>query len=140
VAKSAAALSAKVLTLFFLFLIQSVLSMGHNYLITWIGQRVVTDFRRNLFEHLLRLSLSFFAKRRTGELISRFTNDVGIIQNVVVNVPVDTIKQTVTLRGVIAIMFYVNWKLCLMVLTLLPLIALTARYFGKKLRRLSTQI
>jgi subfamily B ATP-binding cassette protein MsbA len=138
--RSTAALSAKVLTLFFLLLIQSVLSMGHNYLITWIGQRVVTDFRCTLFEHLQRLSLSFFAKRRTGELISRFTNDVGIIQNMIVNVPVDTIKQAVTLLGGIAILFYVNWRLCLMVLTVLPLIALTARYFGKKLRRLSTQI
>ncbi len=140
VARSLTALSVNVLTLFVLFLIQSVLSMGHNYLITWIGQRVVTDFRCKLFEHLQRLSLSFFAKRRTGELISRFTNDVGIIQNMIVNVPVDTVKQTVTLLGGIAILFYVNWRLCLMVLTLLPLIALTARYFGKKLRRLSTQI
>src|SRR4026207_2465894 len=60
VARSVTPLSAQVLILFFLFLVQSVLSMGHNYLITWIGQRVVTDFRHKLFEHLQQLSLSFF--------------------------------------------------------------------------------
>ena len=60
---------------------QGILSMGHSYLTALASQRVMADFRTHVFSHLHRLSLNFFAKRRTGELISRLMNDVGVIQN-----------------------------------------------------------
>lgn len=134
------ALNAIIAELLVLFLIQGILSMGHSYLTALIGQRVVTDFRIRLFEHLERLSVSFFAKRRTGELMSRLTNDVGVIQNTAVTVPIDLAKHLVTLIGGVGILFYMNWRLCALILAMLPLVVLTARFFGRKLKAISTTV
>ena len=72
-----------------LVLLQGLCSMGHSYLTTWISQRVVADFRTHLFAHLQNLAVSFFAKRRTGELLSRLMNDVTVIQSIVTETPID---------------------------------------------------
>jgi subfamily B ATP-binding cassette protein MsbA len=114
--------------------------MGHSYLVAYIGQRVVADFRIRLFKHLQTLSVSFFAKRRTGELISRLTNDVAVIQDIGTNVPIDMAKQLVTLVGGISILFYLNWRLCLLILSVIPVIVFIGTFFGRKLKRLSTTI
>lgn len=135
-----AALNSAVLILLALFVLQGLFTMGHSYLIAFIGQRVVTDFRTRLFKHLGTLSVSFFAKRRTGELISRLTSDVTVIQNLVTDMPIDLAKQLVTLVGGVAILFYLNWRLCLLILSVLPLIVLIGVFFGRKLKRLSTHI
>ncbi len=94
---STASLDSAILSLIGLFVVQGLLTMGHSYLIAYIGQRVVADFRLKLFNHLGILSVSFFAKRRTGELISRLTNDVTVIQTIATDVPINLAKQIVTL-------------------------------------------
>ncbi|MEC4675137.1 MAG: ABC transporter ATP-binding protein [Nitrospirota bacterium] len=119
---------------------QSMLSMGQSYVTTRLSQHVMADFRAHLFEHIQRLSLSFFAKRRTGEILSRLMNDVGVIQTLVTETPIDSAKHLVTLIGGIAILFYMNWKLCVLILLLLPALVLIARLFGKRLKSLSTTI
>src|SRR5215831_18860371 len=86
------------------------------------------------------LSVSFFARRRTGELLSRLMNDVTVIQSVVTETPIDTAKQLVTFVGGIAFLLVMNWRLCLLILVLLPLLVLVARFFGRKLKALSTSI
>ena len=63
-----------------LVLVQGLLTMGHSYLTAWVSQNVLADFRTHVFAHLQKLSLSFFAKRRTGEILSRLMNDVTVIQ------------------------------------------------------------
>lgn len=63
-----------------LFLLQMVFSTAHNYLFDLTEKRAITDFRIKLFEHLHTLSLSFFVKRRTGEIVSRMTNDITTIE------------------------------------------------------------
>ncbi|HSG06561.1 MAG TPA: ABC transporter ATP-binding protein, partial [Nitrospiria bacterium] len=135
-----AALNRALVTILILFVVHGALTMGHSYLIAFIGQRVVADFRTRLFRHLGTLSVSFFAKRRTGELISRLTNDVGVIQNVATETPIDLAKHIVTLFGGMAILFYLNWKMCLMILAVLPMIVLVGKFFGMKLKRLSSDI
>lgn len=119
---------------------QGLLSMGHSYLTAWVSQRIMADFRTHLFGHLQRLSLSFFAKRRTGEILSRLMNDVGVIQTTVTETPIDSAKQVVTFIGGVAFLLVMNWRLCLLILLLLPLLVLVARFFGKKLRALSTSM
>jgi subfamily B ATP-binding cassette protein MsbA len=123
-----------------LVLAQGLLSMGHSYLTAWVSQRIMADFRTHLFGHLQRLSLSFFAKRRTGEILSRLMNDVGVIQTTVTETPIDSAKQVVTFIGGVAFLLVMNWRLCLLILLLLPLLVLVARFFGKKLRALSTSM
>jgi subfamily B ATP-binding cassette protein MsbA len=123
-----------------LVLLQGLCSMGHSYLTTWISQRVVADFRTHLFAHLQNLAVSFFARRRTGELLSRLMNDVTVIQSIVTETPIDTAKQLVTVIGGIGFLLAMNWRLCLLILLLLPLLVLVAKFFGRKLKSLSTSI
>ena len=119
---------------------QSIMAMGQSYLTTRLSQQIIADFRTHLFRHLQTLSLSFFAKRRTGEILSRLMNDVGVIQNLVTETPIDSAKHLVTLIGGIGFLLYMNWKLCLLIVFLLPILVLVARVFGKRLKSLSTQI
>jgi subfamily B ATP-binding cassette protein MsbA len=123
-----------------LVILQGLCSMGHSYLTSWISQRVMADFRRHIFAHLQTLSLSFFAKRRTGELLSRVMNDVTVIQSILTETPIDSAKQAVTFVGGIAFLLTMNWRLCVLILLVLPLLVLVARLFGKRLRSLSTTI
>jgi subfamily B ATP-binding cassette protein MsbA len=119
---------------------QGLLSMGHSYLTALASQHVMADFRTHVFSHLHRLSLNFFAKRRTGELISRVMNDVSVIQNLLTETPMDALKHLVTILGGVGFLLFMNWRLCVLILILLPLLALIARIFGKRLKLLSMQI
>ncbi len=123
-----------------LIVLQGLFSMGHSYLTVWVSQRIVVDFRIHLFAHLQTLSVSFFAKRRTGELLSRLMNDVNVIQTVVTETPIDSAKQLVTFVGGTVFLFVMNWRLCLLILLLLPILVLVARLFGRRLKALSTSI
>ncbi len=129
-----------ILILLGLVVLQGLCSMGHSYLTAWISQRIIADFRRHLFGHLHTLSVSFFARRRTGELLSRLMNDVTVIQSVVTETPIDGAKQLVTFVGGITFLLIMNWQLCLLILVLLPLLVLAAKFFGRKLKSLSTSI
>ncbi len=123
-----------------LVLLQGLCSMGHSYLSSWVSQRVVADFRTHLFAHLQKLSLSFFTTRRTGELMSRLMNDVTVIQSLLTETPIDSAKQLVTFVGGVAFLLAMNWRLCLLILLVLPLLVLVARLFGRRLKALSTTI
>jgi len=123
-----------------LVVLQGMFSMGHGYLTAWVSQHVMADFRTHVFAHLQRLSLSFFAKRRTGEILSRLMNDIGVIQHTLTETPIDSTKQLVTLVGGVAFLLVMNWRLCGLILLLLPLLVLVARLFGRRLKALSTGI
>ena len=140
VQRDPAALNTAIAELGALFLIQGLLIMGHSYLTASAGQRIIADFRTHLFNHLQSLSLGFFARRRTGELMSRLMNDVGALQTTLTEIPIDLAKQVVTLVGGLTILFVMNWRLCLLILLLLPAIVLVARFFGRRLKALSTAI
>jgi len=140
VQRDPAALNMSIAELGALFLCQGALGMGHSYLTASTSHRILADFRTHLFDHLQSLSLSFFAKRRTGELMSRLMNDVGSLQSALTEVPIDVAKQLVTLTGGLAILFFMNWRLCVLILFLLPAIVLVARFFGRRLKALSTGI
>src|SRR5439155_13141905 len=133
VQRDAAALNTTIAELGGLFLVQGLLIMGHSYLTASVGQGVMADFRTHLFNHLQSLPLGFFARRRTGELISRLMNDVGALQTALTEVPIDLAKQIVTLLGGLTILFVMNWRVCLLILLLLPAVVLVARLFGRRL-------
>lgn len=129
------------ITLFLtLAVLQSIMAMGQSYLTTRLSQHIIADFRVHLFRHVQTLSLSFFAKRRTGEILSRLMNDVGVIQKLATDTPIDSAKQIVTLVGGIAFLLVMNWKLCLLIVSLIPALVLVARLFGKRLQTLSVHI
>lgn len=123
-----------------LVVVQGLCAMGHSYLTASVSQHIVADFRRHLFAHLQTLSVGFFSRRRTGELLSRLMNDVTIIQSIVTETPIDAAKQLVTFVGGIAFLLAMNWRLCLLILVLLPLLVFVAKFFGRRLKSLSTSI
>jgi ATP-binding cassette subfamily B protein len=107
------------------------------YFISRLGERVVADLRRAVFDHLLGLSPSFYVTTRTGEVLSRLTTDTTLIQTVVgssVSVALRTVATTV---GALVLMLVVNWQLALMVLGLGPLILGPIMLFGRRVQRLS---
>ncbi len=123
-----------------LFFLQLVCSTAHNYLFDLTEKRIITDFRKKIFGHLQTLSLSFFAKRRTGEIMSRMTNDVTTLENLITDIPATALQQSIRLFGGVLIIIYMNWKLTFMILVLAPVLVIFAKTFGRKLKRLSTEI
>ena len=123
-----------------IILFQAAFAITHNYILGFIGHRVTADFRIELFSHIQSLSLRFFQSRRVGEILSRMSNDITVIQNALVSIPVAVLRQTITLVGALAIIFYLNWKLTGLILLVLPPLMLFARIFGKRLRSLSEKV
>ncbi|GKS66244.1 ABC transporter ATP-binding protein [Nitrospira sp.] len=123
-----------------LVVLQGLCSMGHSYLTAWVSQNVIADFRKHLFAHLQTLTISFFSRRRTGELLSRLMSDVTVIQSLVTETPIDAVKQLVTFVGGITFLLFMNWQLCLLILILLPLLVVVSKLFGRRLKSLSTSI
>ncbi len=128
------------LVLLGLFIGQAFLSFGSTYWLEWVGERVVTDLRKRLYEHLHRLGFRYFSDKRLGEITSRLTNDVGSVRTALTNALPQTITVTFSLLGSIALMIMLNWRLSLIVFFTVPVVTLLTRYFGGKIRNLSRNI
>jgi ATP-binding cassette, subfamily B, bacterial MsbA len=121
--------------LFVIFVIQAVVGAVQGYLITAIGERISFDLRTMLFRHLQRLPLSFYDSRRTGELMSRVTNDVTLLQTSLTGNILPIASQIVILIGSIAIVFAINWRITLVALVVAPVAALSSSLLGRRIRR-----
>ena len=93
------------------YLAKGIGSYFSTYLMTDIGQRVVRDVRHQLFRHILNQSAAFFSRRTTGQLMSRITNDVGQVQQAVSETVGDLLRESLTVVGFAALMFFYDWKL-----------------------------
>ncbi len=105
------------------------------YLMTDVGQRVVLDVRNALFGHILGQSASFFARRTSGQLMSRITNDVGQIQQAVSETIGDLLRETLAVAGYLALMFWYDARLALVVLTAAPIVVYPLVRLGQRVRR-----
>ena len=123
--------------LFILFTIQAVLGFFQNYLLIYVAQRVIADLRMDIQEHMLWLPLGFFSNSRVGELVSRVTNDVAVIQQALTDVPVAMLRQVVTIIGGLVLMLILNWQMTLFVFLLAPFLVVTGIFFGQRLERIS---
>ncbi len=140
VQKNLELLNSIALKIAFLIFLQLVFTTGQNYLFDLTEKRVTTDFRKRVFRHLQSLSVSFFEKRRTGELVSRMTHDIATIENIITDLPATLLRQSIRFLGGLLIILYMNWKLTFMILVLSPILVLFARTFGRRLRVLSREI
>ena len=100
----------------------------------------MTDLRIRLFEHLQSLSLSFYNERRTGELVSRLTNDVSTVRNVVTSDISTALSQVLTFIGALILIIVTDWRLTLFMFALIPLVMLFAILFGRRLRKFSSAV
>ena len=107
------------------------------YLMTDVGQRVVRDVRNALYGHILDQSAAFFGRRTTGQLLSRITNDVAQIQQAVSETLGDLLRETLSLVGFAAVLFYLDPKLTLVFVTGAPVIVYPLVRLGKRLRKVT---
>ncbi|MER3482242.1 MAG: ABC transporter ATP-binding protein, partial [Meiothermus sp.] len=132
-------LDRTVLLLIGVFAVQALFTSVQSYLLSRVGEGVVADLRRTVYSHLLTLSPRFFEARKTGEITSRLTSDIATVQGVVSNALVQIFSQTLTLVGTVIILFLMNWKLSLLMLSIVPVVVLSAFYFGRLLRKVSKE-
>ncbi len=121
-----------------LYFIKGFSSYGQTVLMNFIGQRVVTDLRNDLYNHIQRQSLDFFQKNPTGILMSRITNDVNYIQGAVSEAVTSLLKDSFTLVGLVFVIFYRDWKLALIACFVFPLTVYPIAKFGEKMRKVAT--
>lgn len=125
------------LTFLVLFVIKQVVNFWSDYFMNDVAQRVMRDVRSRLFERIQTLSLDYFSKKRTGELIARITNDVAVIENAVSYAVTDLLKQPVLVLIFLALAFTFNVRGTLLIFLMVPFIAIPMTIIGKKLRKLS---
>src|SRR5437867_8229289 len=113
-------------------------SYGQTYLMVYVGTRVVTDIRQQIFSHLLRLPVGFHLKNPSSRMMSRAINDVGLIQNAVSGVIKDFFQQSLTFLVLLGVIVYQNWRLALLAILAIPLSAYPMVRFGNRLRSIAT--
>ncbi|MCC6442646.1 MAG: ABC transporter ATP-binding protein [Armatimonadetes bacterium] len=123
-----------------LYILSGIVSFLLTMIITYLGQRVIFDIRSRLYKHLQKLSLSYFEKRQTGKIISRVINDVNVIQALITSGFITTVSDIVTLVIVLFILFYQDWMLAALALSVFPIYIFNFKFFIARIRGLSWQI
>jgi ATP-binding cassette, subfamily B, bacterial MsbA len=123
-----------------LFSVQAVLNYAQTYLLSAVGERVVARLRTELFSKLLDMTPGFFAERRTGELTSRLTTDIGLLQGVLSHQIAEFSRQALALVGGIVLLTLMQPRLTLTALGVVPLVIGSAFFFGRRLRRMTTGV
>ncbi|MBQ9616572.1 MAG: ABC transporter ATP-binding protein, partial [Selenomonadaceae bacterium] len=122
------------------FLLRGLFYYGQSYLVSYIGQRVVIDVREVMFRKFQRMPMAYFDKHQTGETMSYLTNDVNAIQTALVDNLIELVTEGAILIGSLAMMVYLDWKLSLLTLTVIPMVGQAMKVFGRKLKRTGTVI
>lgn len=138
--KSFAPLNQLALALVGLFLLQAAFSFLQSYLLTYIGEHIVYDLRKNLYTHLHRLSLDFYAVRRVGEIVSRLSSDVTQVRSLLTTNITSLLSQVLSLIGSVIIVLTLNARLTLFILALMPVLILVAAFFGSRIHKFSVGI
>ena len=111
-----------------------------KYLTTSVSQWVAHDLRRTLYEHIQRLSLAEHDKARTGDLITRVTSDIGAIQGFIDSALLGIVVDVMTLIGMIAVMFYLNWHFTLIALSVTPVLFFVVYYYTRRIKSASRAV
>jgi subfamily B ATP-binding cassette protein MsbA len=140
VQKDAARLNTGALELIAIFLAQGIFNFIQVWTLTVVGERVVAQLRVDVFAHLVRLSPGFFAERRSGELTSRLSSDITLLQSVMTYQLTELLRQSLYLTGGIALLAYTNLRLTTTTLAIVPLVIGAALLFGRLLRRSTVSV
>ena len=115
--------------------VRSLCSYGSAYCMHWVSNKVVTDIRCQLFEKIVRQSMGFFNKMRSGFLISRITNDTRSMQGALTTVTIDVFKQPITILGAVIVLLVMDWKFTVVTLILFPSCLVPIRIYGRRARK-----
>jgi subfamily B ATP-binding cassette protein MsbA len=137
VAKDRTMLYLVPLVVIVLYVVKGGCSYGQSYLMQYVGQRIITPYRIDLYAHLQKLSLSYYDRVPTGELMSRITNDVNQIQGAVSSVVTGLLRELFTVIGLIVVLFWRDWFLAIFAVGVFPICAIPLVKFGRRLRKIS---
>ena len=126
--------------IFLLFFFRAFFQYGEKYLIAYVSKISVRDIRDDLYQHLQKLSLDYYAEHNTGKIMSRATNDVGQLENSIASGAVRIFSYSFTLLAGVIKLFYDNWRLALISFVVIPFIAYVIDYFNKKIRKVSKRV
>jgi subfamily B ATP-binding cassette protein MsbA len=121
------------------FVIRGILTFTSSYCMAWVANKVVLDLRAAMFTRLVRFPTRFFDDHASGALLSKVAYDVAGVTGAATTVLTVLIKDSIAIVGLLAYLFYLNWKLTLIVLVIVPPIGLTVRVISKRLRRMSRE-
>ena len=112
-----------------------VAQYGQRFLINWLGSNLEYEIRMDMFRHLQELGLDFYATREVGSIVSRGTNDVDKITELISSGIANVVADLITLVGIVAIMLYMNWWLSLITFSVIPMMALFLYFWGRRVRK-----
>ncbi|HJQ25951.1 MAG TPA: ABC transporter ATP-binding protein [Blastocatellia bacterium] len=121
-------------------LVGAISSYAEKYLTTSVGQWVMHDLRTTLYHHIQRLSLAYHDQKKTGDLISRVTSDIGAVQDFISSALLGMIVNVLTLVGMLGVMFWVNWHFTLIALSVAPLLFLVVYSFTRRIKRAAREV
>jgi ATP-binding cassette subfamily B protein len=121
-------------------LIGALCSYSEKYLTTSVGQWVLHELRQRVYFHLQRLSLAFHDESRTGDLISRVTSDIDSIQTFISSGLLDGAINSLTLVGMVGVMFYINWKFTLIALSVAPILGVVVYTYTRNIKKASREV
>ncbi|NLA07227.1 MAG: ABC transporter ATP-binding protein, partial [Firmicutes bacterium] len=130
-------LNITVIGVIVLFVIKGAFSYGQVYLMAYVGHRVVADLREQVYGHLQCMPIEYHDSKHTGEMISGVTNDVAVLQASVSSGLAELLSQAVMSVGILGLMFYLDWRLSLVTLSIMPLVVWIVGKAGSKLRRIT---
>ena len=128
------------LTVVVIALVGAISSYLEKYLTTSVGQWVMHDLRRSVYHHVQRLSLSFHDKGRTGDLISRITSDIDAIQDFISQALLGILVNVLTLVGMLAVMFYLDWRFTLIALSVAPPLFVVVYFYTRRIKQASRAV
>jgi len=128
------------LGLFVVFILQAIFSFVNRLSLAYVGENAVADIRVQVYSHIQTLSLRYFTDHRTGEVVSRITNDVQQLQSAITDDLVALLRQGLTLIGASILLFWLDWRLTVIILLGIPFITLTMVWLGRKIRKESKAV
>lgn len=137
VAGSSEALANAVFLIIGLAFLMALGTYARFYLVSWLGERVVADLRKAVFDHIVTLHPSYFETNRSGEIMSRLTTDTTLLQNIIGSSFSMALRSTLTFIGALILLLFTNLKLSLIVLVGVPLVLLPILLYGRRVRKLS---
>jgi len=118
-----------------IFLLKTIVQYAQAYLMSWTGQRVVQQLREDLFRHLHELSAEFYWNRRSGDIMSRVTNDLNAVQSALQFTPLYLVRDSLTLIMLLGVLFYANWRFTLFAMIIGPIAAGLLGALGKRMKK-----
>ena len=134
---SAAHLNTTALLMFGIVACLAVASSGRFYLVTWLGERIAADLRRDLFQRVLALSPAYFERARTGDILSRMTADIAVLQTLVGSAISMGIRNLLTVFGAFAMLLVTSPKLAGIIAVIVPFVVVPLVLFGRREKKLS---